>query len=129
MSEGWQKEAIEALAFLAPAEEWQVDAGGDLVLAEDAEAPGWAISLHGQRMRMEWGCITFESDVFHQEYAQAARWLMAAAEAWGVEDREVSRGISADTEGLDELTSSLALFDPEGKVRESLFPTEVRDGE
>ncbi len=43
-------------------------------------------------------------------------------------EREV-RGISADTEGLDELTSSLALFDPEGKVRESLFPQEVKDGE
>ncbi len=93
MSCSWQKEAIGALAFLAPAEEWQVDAGGDLCLPEDpdTEAPGWVVSLHGQRMRMEWGCITFESDVEHDEYARSARWLMAAAAAWGVDEREVAQ--------------------------------------
>ena len=80
----WQGQAIKALSFLAPAEEWRVDSDGDLVLTEEAEAPGWAISLHGQRMRMEFGCITFESDVEHDEYAQAARRLVAALDAWEV---------------------------------------------
>lgn len=126
--DSWQEEAIAALAFLAPAEEWRI-IDGDLFLTEDGEAPDWLISLDGLRMRMDRGWIAIEGDVQQGDYALTARWLLDAAAAWGVEEREVARGISADTEGLDELTSSLALFDPEGEVRESLFPTELTNGE
>jgi hypothetical protein len=85
--DGWQEEAIAALAFLAPAEEWRI-IDGDLFLTEDHdnETPGWLISLDGLRMRMEWGCIDFESDVQRDDYALTARWLLAAALAWGVEE-------------------------------------------
>jgi hypothetical protein len=84
--QGWQAEAIEALSFLAPAEEWRVDADGDLVLTEDGENPGFLIWLDGDRMRLSWGCIDFESDVQQGDYALTARWLMDAAAAWGAEE-------------------------------------------
>ena len=83
----WQEEAAEALSFLAPAEEWDFY-GGDLCLPEDpdGENPGFLIWLDGDRMRLSWGCIDFESDVQHGDYALTARWLMDAAAAWGVKD-------------------------------------------
>ena len=83
--QGWQEEAIKALSFLAPAEEWRVDADGDLVLTEDGENPGFLVWLDGDRMRLSWGCIDFESDVQRDDYALTARWLMDAAAAWGAE--------------------------------------------
>ena len=85
--QGWQEEAIKALSFLAPAEEWRI-IDGDLCLPEDpdGENPGWFVSLDGQRMRMGWGCIDFESDVQQGDYALTARWLMDAAAAWGAEE-------------------------------------------
>jgi|APSaa5957512535_1039671.scaffolds.fasta_scaffold68734_4 hypothetical protein len=47
----WQGQAIAALGFLAPAEEWRVDADGDVCLPEDGENPGWLIWLDGQRIK------------------------------------------------------------------------------
>jgi len=85
MSDGWHMEAINALSFLAPAEEWRVS-DGDLILTEDGENPGWLIWLDGQRIKLSWGCIDFESDVQRDDIALSARWLMDAAAAWGATD-------------------------------------------
>ena len=79
----WQGQTIDALSFLAPAEEWRVDADGDVCLSEDGENPGWLIWLDGQRIKLSWGCIDFESDVQRADIALSARWLMDAAAAWG----------------------------------------------
>ena len=85
----WQGQAIAALGFLAPAEEWKVGPDGDVCLPEDGENPGWLIWLAGQRIKLSWGCIDFESDVQRDDIALSARWLMDAAAAWGKEE-EVS---------------------------------------
>jgi hypothetical protein len=82
----WQGQTIDALSFLAPAEEWRVDADGDVCLPEDGENPGFLIWLDGQRMRLSWGCIDFECDLQRDDYALTARWLMDAAAAWGATD-------------------------------------------
>ena len=81
----WQEQTIAALGFLAPPDEWRIDVDGDVVLTEDGEQPGWLIFLGGDRIRMSWGCIDFESDVQRNDIALSARWLMEAAAAWGQE--------------------------------------------
>ena len=85
----WQEEAIAALGFIAPAEEWQLDADGDVRLPEGDEEPGWLIWLGGGRMRLDWGCITFESDV-QRNYEGTARRLLAAAKAWEMDPAEAA---------------------------------------
>ena len=81
----WQEQTISALGFLAPPDEWRIDVDGDVVLTESDENPGWLIFIGGDRIRMSWGCIDFECDVQRADIALSARWLMAAAAAWGQE--------------------------------------------
>ena len=57
-----------------------------MCLFEDGENPGWLIWLDGQRIKLSWGCIDFESDVQRADIALSARWLMDAAAAWGKEE-------------------------------------------
>ncbi len=80
-----RREELAPLAFLAPVDEWKQDADGDWSLSEDGENPGWLLWLDGQRLKLSWGCIDFESDVYQDDLAKTARWLMSAAAAWGQE--------------------------------------------
>jgi len=78
----WQAQAIAALAFIAPAEEWEADPDGDVVLPEGWEHPGWTIMWNGQRIKAEQGAVSFESDVMLDDIGLTARALLAAVNAW-----------------------------------------------
>lgn len=80
---GWQEDAIKAFDEAHIGDDgWYIDADGDVKLDEDGESPGWLLWCGGDRLRMDWGSITFESDVQH-DVDTAARWLLDAANAWG----------------------------------------------
>ena len=86
----WQQEAIEAFvaAGIGESEQWYLDVDGDVRMSADTDDyshPAWLLYLDGSSLRMEWGCITFESDVQVSAVATAQRLLRAAA-AWEVTD-------------------------------------------
>lgn len=82
-----ERSELAVLGFLAEPDEWKLDADGDWLLPEDGEDPGWLIWVSGDRLTLDWGCLSFEADI-QGDLARAATRLMRAALAWGDDPEE-----------------------------------------
>ena len=77
----WRAQVIREMTGIVDPADWEIDADRDLVYPQNDEEPGWLVWCAGGRLRLDWGCVTFEAD--HQgDYGQDARRLLAAVAAW-----------------------------------------------